>query len=343
MSEVEVETPKTRPKKGGKKEQAPAAPAPPAAGAKSYADLLKPPPAPKPEAPAAPAPTSGKAAVAAKPVAGAFDFEKFTKYVQYIAVDHRADLFHPSEEELARVKDVAFTHHFNDRSAERYAENMQELKRSLNTAQDCFMYRDTRYALYLPTTEELDLQQGWEIRNEKKQSFEGSYLVFSSDFKKVLEVSDREKGERKTRRAAPVNAVQMEAEKPAEKNGQSLVQRAKAAIAEWNKRVASKTGSEQRTINFTEAATSLLSSALETCFELKTAALITTTTTCILTHDLGATITCFQNNIRFSDWNDRERQVQYRKQQQGAFKKKVNETKHKSSANNNKAKKHADN
>lgn len=338
MSEVEVETQKTRPKKGGKNNsQAAPAPAPPAAGSKSYADLLKPPPAPKPETPApSAAATNGKAAATTKPVAGAFDMEKFTKYVQYIAADHRGDLFHPSEEELTRVKDVAFTHHFNDRSAERYSENMQELKRSLNTSQDCFMYRETRYALYLPTTEELDLQQGWEIRNEKKQSFEGSYIVFSSDFKKVLEVSDREKGERKVRRASVVNSVQMEAEKPAEKNGKSLVQRAKSAIAEWNNRVASKTGSEQRTINFTEAATHLLSSALETCYELKTAALITTTTTCILTHDFGATITCFQNNIRFSDWTERERKTQHYKQQKGAAKKANNESKRGPSKKNKK-------
>jgi hypothetical protein len=226
------------------------------------------------------------------------------------------------------VKDVAFTHHFNDRSADRYSENVQELKRSLTTTQDCYMYRDTRFALYLPTTEELDIQQGWEIRNNKKQTFEGSYIVFSSDFRKVLEVSDREKGEKKTRRAAPVNAVQVEAEKPAEKNGKSLVERAKGAIADWNARNARKQDSEQRMINFTEAATPLLSSALETCFELKTVAMMTTTTTCILTQDMGATITVFKNPIRFSDWIARDRSTQHAKKTAGAMKKVINEGPH---------------
>lgn len=335
MSEiVEVNNQKSRSKKGGKNNnQTPVVAASAdlctaVSGTKSYADLLKP-AVPKSD-PVAVNSNTKNPGLALNPVAGAFDYDKFTKYAQYIAFEHAAGLFRPSDEELVRVKDVAFTHHFNDRSSERYSENIQELKRSLNTTQDCFMYRDTRYALYLPTIEELDLEQGWEIRNEKRQNFEGSYLVFSADFKKVLEVSDREKGERKVRRATQVNVVQIEAEKPAGKNGKSLVERAKIAIAEWNARVARKEDSEQRIINFTQAATHLLSSALETCYELNTVAMISTTSTCIFTQDMGATITCYKNNIRFSEWIERERKNNFNKQQQGAKKKERNEGRSKS-------------
>jgi hypothetical protein len=278
-------------------------PPPPAPGGKSYADLLKPPPAPKPE-PVAAAPV---AAAAAKPAAGAFDYEKFTAYVKKLHPGFAAAVYRPTDEQLERVKTTAFTNHFNDRKAERYASTLQELSRSLNSTQDCFMYNETRYMFYLPTTQEIDRQDGWDVKvNNKNAVAEGSYITFNTDFTRVFDVNDRVKGERKAQSATPVNIVVQEAAlAPADRPRATLVERARSAINHWNEYAArenAKKADDKRVIHYTEEAVHLLSQAFERVFPLNTIAMISTTTTCIFAGDLSATITCIRNAPRYADY-----------------------------------------
>jgi hypothetical protein len=263
------------------------------ASTSKWADLLKP-PAPKVEvSPVMESTSADSTAGAPDAASSAFDVEKFTSYAKFLVSDQASDLAHPSDEEFQKVKDVALNH---------ASQSVEDVKAALVSTQHAFLFHETRYALYLPTAEELDVQQGWEIRSDKKKDvFEGSYVIFSSDFKKVLEVASREKGEKKVRNASSVNAVVVEASKPAQKK--SLVERAKAAIADWNVRAAR---TNKRQISFNDAATALLSDSLESTRELQSVGLLTADDTCILSADLTATITTFKNHVRFATWLERQ-------------------------------------
>lgn len=311
VAQKNVKPPRKPRNNGEKKAAIPAAPA-----TKSYADLLKPPPPPKVEVAATTAAGGVVPPRAPKPVAGAFDYEKFTAYVKDIVPEHAKDLVRPTDEELERIKTTAFTNHFSERAAERYATNLQELKRSLMTNQDAFLFHETRYMFYLPTKIEIDRQDGWDVKiaYNKTDSFEGSYITFTKDFTKVCEVHDKEAGERKASRVPAVNIVELEATTKSHPT-RTLVERARGAIAHWNEYVArqSKKDSELRSIYFTDDSVPLLSAAFESASELKTVSLISTTTTCILNEDMSCTITCFKNRMRYAQWIEKIRSEEARK------------------------------